>query len=215
MAFLAFAMIVSAFLFYAAGRSAPSFSRSIPAFLVGLLPGALIAAIAYFFARRYTPPSALLKAAETMLLYGLLPLFLLYVINLLFFRREVEYSAPQSFAGWLVPQYFGCLAVCIPLGILERFRPADPLICFFFALTAILAAFVLRAFLFQFWGYGGAGRLAVILIFPLAAVSLFSVALAFRFFCMPEVFFVIVSASFDFALLVLSLAVGRNESRGI
>lgn len=213
MVFLSFAVIASAFLFYAAGRNAPDFSKSSPAFLIGLFCGVLAAAIAHLASRNHAPSTVFLKALQTIVLDGLLPLLLLYGSNLLFSRKEVEFSAAASFAGWLVPQYFGCLAVCIPLGVFERFKPADPLIWLFFSLAAVMAALLLNSILLRFWGYGGAGRLALILLFPLAALSLFAVLLAYRFFCAPQRLFAAAAFGLDIALLAASLVIGRGQAQ--
>lgn len=208
MVYLAFAMIAAAFLFCAAGRKAPSLAGSIPPFLIGLLLGALSAAIAHLASGALRPPSVLLKAAETAVLDGLLPLLILYAINASFFRSAAAYLGARSLAGWIVPQYFGCLAICIPASLLCRFSPADPLMCLFFALAAALAASLLRSGIFRFWGRGGPARLALLLLLPLAAIALFSAALAMRFFCLPEPLFAGCASCIALALAIISLALG-------
>ena len=210
MVLLAFAMIVSAFLFYISGRTAPTFSMSLPAFVSGLFCGVLSAAASYALARGGSPASVLLKALQAIELDGLLPLALLFFINLLFFRREAKNPNALSFSGWLVPQYFGCLAAHAPISLFARFWPADPLFCFFYALSAIIAAIHLRSFLSRFWGGGGIARLAAALAFPLVSIALCSVVLSLRFFCMPQLHFAIASSILDLALIVFACILARR-----
>lgn len=215
MLYLVFAMLGAAFLYYAAGRSAPPFFRSLPAFLSGVPAGVLAAFLQALLLRISggTASSVAAKALSGVFFDALLPLLLLCGVNFLFFRAEMESSESGGFAGWFLPQFFACLAVYEPFSLFVRFQPLDAFFCFFHTLFAVLAVFLCRAAFFRSGPDCSFPVFPAVLAPPFAALAWSSVLSAFWFFGLPPRVFLPAASVSAAVLLAAVFLLGRKKEK--